>query len=194
MTYLAIYLTIGSSMAIALYITQLISEHRSSLRLSREVSKALFPRRHTFRYHLINHVTVPLISCVVVAITWPLALFIKARMWLGLEDEDSCATKVALEPEFQILREHLHERLSVEEVECRERVFDPLGAVPNIPFGYLHAQWTAVRNALGPADEIWSFSVCEASEWKRLEERSGYVVVRPDGIGPAVLTAWKMPD
>lgn len=191
MTYLTAYLAFGAFIAASYYIAQKISEHRTSLGISRALSAALFPERHTLRYRLVNHVVVPLIAVVVVAIAWPIALLMQARMWLGRDEGESVATDSDTDTESRILKEHLLERLSLDEVERRELVSDPLDAVPDAPFGHLHARWVEFRAALGPGDEVWSFSACGESGWNRTEERVGYVVVRPSGIGPSMLTAWK---
>ena len=189
MTYLTAYLAFGAFIAATYYIAQKISERRTSLGISRELSAALFPDRHTLRYRLVNHVVGPLVAAVIVAIAWPIALVMQARVWLGRDEGESVATEP--DPQSRILKEHLLERLSPDEVERRELVSDPLDAVPNVPFGHLHARWMEFRAALGPEDEIWSFSARGESGWNRTQERIGYVVVRPSGIGPSLLTTWK---
>ncbi len=191
MTYLTAYLAIGALIGITYYIAQRISERRTSLGISRTLSAALFPERHTLRYRLANHVVAPLIAVVVVAIAWPIALIMQARVWLQRDEDESVGTKSAPESESVVLKEHLQERLSLDEVERRERVVDPLNAVPDVPFGHLHARWVEFRAEIGPEDEIWSFSACGESVWNRDQERMGYVIVRPRGIGSSMLTSWK---
>ena len=191
MTYLAAYLAIGAFIAAIYYIAQRISERRTSLGISRELSAALFPERHTLRYRLANHVVAPLIAVVVVAIAWPIALFMQARVWLLRDEGESVAKEPDPESKSAVLKEHLLERLSLDEVARRELVSDPLNAVPDVPFGHLHARWVEFRAALGPEDEIWSFSARGESAWNRTQERIGYVVVQPSGIGPSLLTTWK---
>ena len=44
-------------------------------------------------------------------------------------------------PEFAVTGDHLLESLTVAEIEARERVSDPLGAVPDLPFGHLNTAW-----------------------------------------------------
>ncbi|WVM93015.1 hypothetical protein ULG90_02285 [Halopseudomonas pachastrellae] len=43
--------------------------------------------------------------------------------------------------EFAVTEDHLLESLTVAEIEARERVADPLGAVPDLPFGHLNTAW-----------------------------------------------------
>lgn len=191
MTYLTAYLAIGALIGITYYIAQRISESRTSPGISRTLSAALYPERHTLRYRLANDVVAPLIAVVVVAIAWPIALIMQARVWLQREEDEFVGSESEPESRSLVLKEHLQERLSLDEVERRERVVDPLNAVPDVPFGHLHARWAEFRGGLGPEDEIWSFSACGESDWNRDQERIGYVIVRPNGIGPSMLTSWK---
>lgn len=194
MTYLTVYLAIGALIGTTYYIAQRISERRTSLGISRTLSAALFPERHTLRYRLVNNVVAPLIAVVVVAIAWPIALVMQARVWLSKDEEESVATESETEPKSTVLKEHLLERHSLDEVERRELVSDPLNAVPGLPFGHLHARWTEIRAELAPEDEIWSFAACVETDWNRTQEQAGYVVVRSGAIGPSLVTSWKVID
>jgi hypothetical protein len=49
--------------------------------------------------------------------------------------------KPTFEPQFAVQPGDLLELLSVEEIEQREQVFDPLGAVAELPFGHLNDAW-----------------------------------------------------
>ena len=82
----------------------------------------------------------------------------------------------------------LREQLLVEEIEERERVSDPQGAVPELPFGHLHPAWLAFLEQRGAADALWSFSTHWTTPWGREELREGYVIVREGAIGPHFLT------
>jgi hypothetical protein len=87
-------------------------------------------------------------------------------------------------------RDDLQEMLSIEVIETRERVIDPLGAVPVVPFGHLHSAWKAFLDGVGPDDAVWSFSA-NWTRWGRKELRDGYVIVRGDIIGAHFQTVWK---
>jgi hypothetical protein len=47
---------------------------------------------------------------------------------------------------------------TVGEVEAWERIVDPLGAVPPLPFGHLNKVWHSFKAAMQPGDELWSFA------------------------------------
>ncbi len=61
------------------------------------------------------------------------------------------------EPTFAVQPEHLRELLSLQEIAERERVEDPLKAVPEEPFGHLHAAWSDFISMLPSDVELWSF-------------------------------------
>jgi hypothetical protein len=99
------------------------------------------------------------------------------------------------EREFAVEREHLLERLTVQEIERREVVADPLKAAPDSPFGHLNTAWQEFLKGLAEGTELWSFSARWQTTWGRKELRSGYVVVEDGVPGAHFLTVWKdIPD
>lgn len=66
-----------------------------------------------------------------------------------------------------MLPQHLLERLSVQQIELREQVDDPLHAVPPLPFGHLKAPWFL--------------------PWGARDQRRGYALVRA-----GVVVAWML--
>jgi hypothetical protein len=61
------------------------------------------------------------------------------------------------EPAFAPRRRELKQRLTVEEAEARERVHDPLGAVPDVPFGFLNVRWREFVAQRRSGEELWRF-------------------------------------
>lgn len=100
-------------------------------------------------------------------------------------------TEIAQEPGFAVVRGELQEKVTVQEVERRERVLDPLGAVPDLPFGHLNAAWQEFVEGIGPDDALWSFTSHWTTPWGRKELRSGYAIVRAEIVGPHFLTVWR---
>ena len=70
------------------------------------------------------------------------------------------------------------ERLTVEEIESREMVYDPLNAVPNLPFGHLNEVWAQLKAAKQTKDELWSFAATWLGDDDTPELRKGYVLWR----------------
>lgn len=73
---------------------------------------------------------------------------------------------------------HLIERLPRDVIERRETVPDPLGCVPPLPFGHLHARWQHFCAPLVAGDEIWSFESPHVTPFGTLEVRRGYARMR----------------
>ena len=116
---------------------------------------------------------------------WPGMLFVAASEWLISRKEPSAAAP--RDPDwlddfeiggsahkFEVAPEDLHEQLTVQEIGAREMVSDPLGAVPDLPFGHLNVVWRRFLDDCAETDELWSFSKL----WRKTEFRSGYARVR----------------
>jgi hypothetical protein len=128
---------------------------------------------------------------ILIVAIWPVLFYMTV--------EDMFKKKESAEAEeerkFAVEREHLIERLSVQEIEMREIVIDPLKAVPELPFGYLNAVWKEFLNDNTGSDELWSFSAHWQTTYGRKEQRSGYVIVQEGEPGDYFLTVWKIiPD
>jgi len=97
--------------------------------------------------------------------------------------------------EFAVEPQNLEERLSVQDIETREMVTDPLNAAPELPFGHMNAGWKEFLAEHNTNDELWSFSAVWQSDWdlawgfKKL--RSGYVIVKDGTPGIYILTTLK---
>jgi hypothetical protein len=123
-------------------------------------------------------VLLPPIILVVVGLAillWPLVLGYDLRTRHPI----NWNRKARPEPAFVPRRRELKQRLTVEEAEARERVNDPLGAVPDVPFGFLNGRWQEFLAQQQPGDGLWSFE----SRRKELGShvvRQGYAWVRSD--------------
>jgi hypothetical protein len=95
-------------------------------------------------------------------------------------------------PRFAVERQHLTERLTLQEIEVREQVEDPLGAVPAKPFGHLHEAWSVFSAQITDKDELWAFSARGIYRLWQDESREGYAVVRDGRPGEFFLTVLKI--
>lgn len=85
---------------------------------------------------------------------------------------------------FYVERDELLERLTVQEIEKREVVVDPLEAAPNIPFGHLYSAWREFLDRFPKGAELWSFSSWYRPKGAMLDLfRAGYVVVQSGAPG-----------
>lgn len=128
-------------------------------------------------------------AAIVVVPVWPIVLFVQLR---------DIAKHIANPPEkskkfkkFKVARKHLVKRISVQEVERLERLellVDPLGAVPDVPFGFLNGAWQQFVNDLRPADSLWVLSA-RAMNGFQMEEWQGYAILRWGRIKRVMLTS-----
>ena len=111
-----------------------------------------------------------ILGLLVLVSIWPILIWwIVKQKWFTVRP---------LEPaEFAVLGEHLREVLSIESIETDAKVFDPLGAVPAVPFGHLNPAWERLKSGMQPGDEISTF----VASWKSygvMRELSGFAIVR----------------
>jgi len=121
-------------------------------------------------------------------VAWPIVIVMLIRDMFPVRKKEMKQEK---KREFAVAREDLLEELSVGEIEHREKVHDPLGAVPDLPFGHLNGAWRKFLKGMQPGDELWSFSAYWTTNWGSKELRSGYVIVQGETIGPYYQTESK---
>ncbi|MED5493010.1 MAG: hypothetical protein VYD45_12935 [Pseudomonadota bacterium] len=93
-------------------------------------------------------------------------------------------------PEFAVTKDYLLELLTVAEIEARERVFDPLGTVPDLPFGHLNTAWQDFLVQCEEGAEFRQFAADWDSGWCR-ERREGYVEIVQGQPGRFFMTVCK---
>lgn len=177
MSYLIWYLAIGAVLLLVILISHVLST-KSESGFTRGMKSAIHPERETLHYELLENVVVPLLAAMLVLVFWPAAIYMKANEIL--------LAKKNLTPEKKIgsvLKDDLVRQMTVDEIELQERVIDPMGAVPDIPFGHLNTTWLRFKGNMEPQDSIWTFSARRTSDWERREILEGYVIVRADVIG-----------
>ena len=133
------------------------------------------------------------LAALAVVVAWPLAL------WLLFNDRmrDRRMASRATETENQAFtptREHLIERMTLEAVEAHERVTDPLGAAPDVPFGHLNPLWRAFADHIETGDELWGFQAPNVSDWGFVQIHRGYARLRNGQVLQHVITEKYVPD
>jgi len=188
--YLYWYLGIGIAVLAVVYGAHRLTKEKESESL-RELLEAVNPDRKKLSYRILNNIVAPVLAAILVIAVWPVAVYMKAKEMFNKMD----GAKVEEEREFAVERQHLLERLTVQEVEMREIVTDPLQAAPELPFGHIHAAWKEFLKGHAEGGELWSFSARWQTSWGRKELRSGYVLVENGSPGAHFLTVWKdIPD
>jgi len=134
----------------------------------------------------LESVLAPLIGITLICSFWPYVIWLKiAQKWF---------TNPPIEEKpFSVSHDDLREHLSFEEIEAAERVSDPLGAVPDLPFGHLHGAWERLKGNPAPGDEVWTFSARWVN-WSSKYLCSGYVIVNDGEIGAFWVTDRKSLD
>lgn len=186
MIYLYWYLGIGVAVLAVVFGAHQLTKKDEPESL-RDLLDAVNPDRKKLSYRILNNVVAPVLAAVAVVVVWPAALYMKGKEIFGKKSESALDE----EHEFAVERTHLQERLTVLQIEAREVVADPLGAVPDLPFGHLNAAWKTFVEEVGADDELWSFTAPWQTKWGRKEIRTGYVVVRGGVPASHFLTMWK---
>lgn len=196
MIYLAWYLVAGGIVLAIMLISNRMDTKPDSLWV-RQVRDELNPERKTLRYRILGNVVAPALAALLVLAVWPvaLAMVLKDRLAARAASTSRQATVSAGDPGdflgqvrvFAVTHDDLRERLTIAEIEGRERVIDPLAAVPDLPFGHLNAIWKSFVEAAPADSELWSFCAHWQSDWGVEQRIGGYVAVRDQHIGPHIV-------
>ena len=180
------YLAIGVAVLAIVFVSRWrIAKHESAS--LRDLLDPVHPDRKKLPYRILNRIVAPIVAAVVVMLFWPVAAYMSARKIFWTANESALEEERA----FSVERAHLQKRLTVQEIEAREMVDDPLGAAPNVPFGHLNATWCSFLQGCADGDELWSFTARWRTTWGREELRSGYALVRHGTPAAYFLTVWK---
>jgi hypothetical protein len=186
--YLYWYLGVGVCIVLPFVVRSRILK-KDDLPTANDLLEALQPERKSLWYRLRSNVLAPLLTGLLVVPFWPFVVYLKVQdMVLGKHEASNLE-----EPKFAVVRADLLERVSIAEIEQCERVFDPLSAVPDLPFGHLNTAWRKFLEDMTPDAEMWTFSA-HWTDWGSKELRRGYVMVRGNVIGPYFLTTRKDVD
>lgn len=110
---------------------------------------------------------------------WPLALGQVGPQRWGLTPEPEAAP---LPPEFAVRWADLVAPHDLAEVEARAVVHDPLGAVPDVPFGHLFMLWRTFKRRAPQGAALWSFEAVWDAGWGGLRRQAGYAWVQDQGV------------
>ncbi len=115
--------------------------------------------------------------CILVA--WPAFIV----WWLLQKREKSKVINEEDEGDFACNMGNLVSEITPIEAEVFNQVHDPLGKVPNLPFGHLNKAWgRLLAEMTEPADQLWSFFIPKDSDIGAYlivtSELRGYAIVR----------------
>ena len=181
MIYVVWYFGIGAVVLVSIVLLHKITQKIDSTSFNDFLYNAN-PDRKKLSHLIVNCVVIPAL----LVPFWPVLVILKVK-GIFSKKPDSLAQS---EPKFAVTRGELLEQFSIQEIEQREMIIDPMGAVSDLAFGHLHAAWMQFLEKVEPQDEIWMFSA-QWTFWGRKELRGGYVIVRGDIIGPHFMTSLK---
>ncbi len=172
MIYLYWYLGIGAVVLFLMLAFNKLTKKKDDNSLN-DVLADLGSERKSLWFRILNDVLGPALIGALIVPFWPVLVFFKVKVLVFGEPNRSPIDK----PEFDVTRDDLQTQLSLQEIEQREIVFDPLGAAPNVPFGHLNAAWTKFCEGMEHNDSLWSFTSHWTSAWGSKDIRQGYVIV-----------------
>ena len=176
MRYFYYYLAVGIVVMLVVFISHRLTRN-PEYDLKDDLMNALYPERKRFWYQLLVNRLVPLMAGMLMVVVWPVAIYIKAKDIFSnktvkmpkIDEEDK---------EFAVNRADLLQQMSINEINLLEKVYDPIGATPNVAFGHLNPSWVKFTSCLQSQDEIWTFSANWTSFWGGKDVRTGYAILR----------------
>ncbi len=206
MIYAYCYLAIGVVILAVIYGSHHLSKKRES-NFVRDFKAALNLQSENLFQRILKNLVVPVLAAILVVSAWPIAIYMQVKALIDNKKKKMSSTNGAATPrisfldangtdedlkangtieeqkEFAIEQQHLQELLTIQEIEKREIVTDPLKAVPELPFGHLHEAWQKFLKDQPDDGELWSFS---ARTNRTLRE--GYVMIKGGALGAYFLT------
>jgi hypothetical protein len=171
--YLHIYLAVG----VITLVLEFCASLRQWLRNRRDPENLMSlmgaqdPRSETLWYRVRARVLAPVLAAIATALLWPAVPWWYFDRWL--QERQIARWKQA--QIFKVQRKHLVHRLSIREIEERERIHDPMRAVPAVPFGHLNGVWRTLTADMEAGEELWYFSALAPMHGGERVQRTGYV-------------------
>ena len=135
-------------------------------------------KKNFSKQDFVDDVLIPLLTGTFVLVFWPIAV-IMCVYWL-ITGQITLSSQINADEEkpFSVSKQHLIRKLSLEEIEGSEIITDPLGGVPNVPFGHLNKQWCQFKENHSADTELWSFDQKWKPRWGAEDIRSGYAALQ----------------
>ena len=217
--YAAIYFGLGLVVSLIVVAAHLANKRKES-KFSRDIMRALNPKREAFLYRVLEDVIVPTLAFFLVWLVWPVVFVLKFKDIFKKKSQEVVAESdsdlipnrnrnrnrnsnsnpnpnPSPNPEdleelaFALNDFELTRQVSIEEVERTNLIQDPMEAVPNIPFGHCNARWVVFKDSLQDNETLWEFESTR-SELKGVQAMWGYAVKRDGRVDRFMTTGWKL--
>jgi hypothetical protein len=211
--YAATYFGLGLIVSLIVVAAHLASKRKES-KFSRDIMKALNPKREAFLYRVLEDVIVPTLAFFLIWLVWPVVFVLKFKDILkrssqtveAESDSDlvpnrNSNSNPSLNPNSEDLEElafalsefELTRKVTIEEVEQTNLIQDPMEAVPNIPFGHCNARWVIFKDSLHDNETLWEFE-SDRSELAGVQAMWGYAVKRDGRVDRFMTTGWRLKE
>ncbi len=175
MIYLAIYLLVGLLLVtLKTPIRKLVDKEIQRIHIHNTFSDEDVP--------VIKIALLRIILSAVLIIIYPIMLFSELKEKRQKRKEQEQYNEPDMTPESD--KSWLRDRISVSEAETKHMVkIDG----KNVPFGYMHRTWIALRKKMLEGDELYEFNSSDES-WEHLAGREGIALVRNGEIVADIVT------
>jgi hypothetical protein len=189
MSYLYWYFGIGVIVLLTVYISHRLTVKKDDPDLH-AILESFNPDRDKWHYKLREKVLLPLFIAILGPLAWPVFLYWKAKEFFS--KENTVETLVEEDQDLKVTRADLIDSHTVDEIEARESVTDPLGAVSALPFGHLNSAWNTFKSKAQATDELWTFKVIWEQRWRNKQKCRGYALLRGDEVIAHWMTGWEI--
>jgi hypothetical protein len=186
---LQIYFGVGFVVCLAVVISHLWMKRGQAGSLT-DALKSLNPSRQRFWYRMLEDVVVPGLAFILVWLVWPVAIGFKFFEMYQKKDAEANSERLAKAKEFVLKEETLVREMTVAEIEQANRVMDPLGAAPNLPFGHLNAVWVEFRDGLGVGETLHLFESVGPNAFRK-QMIWGYAVCKEGRVDRFMTAGWR---
>ncbi len=186
---LQIYFSVGLVVCLAVVTSHLWMKRGQASSLT-DALKSLNPSRQRFWYRVLEDVVVPGLAFILVWLVWPVAIGCKFFEMFKKKEVEAKSERLAKSKEFVLKEEALVREMTVAEIEQANRVIDPLGATPNIPFGHLNAVWVEFRDGLGVGETLHLFESVGPNVFRK-QLIWGYAVYREGRVERFMTAGWR---
>ena len=155
MNYFIAYLALG---VLTLAAIALDSRIRNSRRASdwSQISDLVLRSHQPWPEAILERLVLPVIAGAAIIAAWPIAIAFASYFYQRKKSAEASSNPHESE-DFTVEPSDLIARLTIAQIEETELVYDPLQAVPRLPFGHMNCAWIDFKRQIKAADEIWSF-------------------------------------
>ena len=185
MIYLYGYFLVGISLLAGLLTFNRFTERSDNNKIRQILYDSNFsgPDRHKLSTRIFK-IIVPILGSAFMIFTWPFILYMMVQA--EIQKSNQCSDDEE-ERVFAVNVTDLTKRMSVEEIEETERINDPMGAVPDVAFGFLNPMWEEFKAGFESGDEIWTYKAIWKNNWQN-QNRFGYAILRGEIVVHQLMT------